>query len=202
MNWLKAACGPDGEFLNVWPGSNPVSNIPSPRVGVRNGLHYSQTSASENSFAVSAATASAWKFGVALLAENAFARHDCPTCWPKAGRYRSKTWTMKSLRKLKRWCPGAGSNHRHCDFQSHALPTELPGHTREPKRRGERAVYREVGRTCPPAFACGFGAACPVSPAASARQARLVPLPQIFGRTRLFGVFGVRLAAGDDVLAG
>jgi hypothetical protein len=25
------------------------------------------------------------------------------------------------------WCPGAGSNHRHCDFQSHALPTELPG---------------------------------------------------------------------------
>ncbi len=26
------------------------------------------------------------------------------------------------------WCPGAGSNHRHCDFQSHALPTELPGH--------------------------------------------------------------------------
>jgi hypothetical protein len=26
------------------------------------------------------------------------------------------------------WCPGAESNHRHCDFQSHALPTELPGH--------------------------------------------------------------------------
>ena len=28
----------------------------------------------------------------------------------------------------KTWCPGAGLNHRHCDFQSHALPTELPGH--------------------------------------------------------------------------
>ena len=28
-----------------------------------------------------------------------------------------------------RWCPGAESNHRHCDFQSHALPTELPGPT-------------------------------------------------------------------------
>jgi hypothetical protein len=26
------------------------------------------------------------------------------------------------------WCPEAGSNHRHCDFQSHALPTELSGH--------------------------------------------------------------------------
>ncbi len=28
---------------------------------------------------------------------------------------------------LKRWCPGAESNHRHADFQSAALPTELPG---------------------------------------------------------------------------
>ena len=26
------------------------------------------------------------------------------------------------------WCLGAESNHRHCDFQSHALPTELPRH--------------------------------------------------------------------------
>ena len=33
------------------------------------------------------------------------------------------------------WCPGAESNHRHCDFQSHALPTELPGHTRRERRR-------------------------------------------------------------------
>src|SRR6478736_6622732 len=59
------------------------------------------------------------------------------------------------------WCPGAGSNHRHCDFQSHALPTELPGHTRGPKGRVERAVYREVGSACPPAFAGGFGVASP-----------------------------------------
>jgi hypothetical protein len=29
--------------------------------------------------------------------------------------------------KFKRWCPGAESNHRHEDFQSTALPTELPG---------------------------------------------------------------------------
>jgi hypothetical protein len=28
----------------------------------------------------------------------------------------------------KEWCPGADLNHRHEDFQSTALPTELPGH--------------------------------------------------------------------------
>ena len=26
-----------------------------------------------------------------------------------------------------KWCPGADLNHRHEDFQSTALPTELPG---------------------------------------------------------------------------
>src|SRR5882762_10240106 len=35
----------------------------------------------------------------------------------------------KERRRTERWCPGAGSNHRHRDFQSRALPTELPGHS-------------------------------------------------------------------------
>lgn len=35
--------------------------------------------------------------------------------------------TPRVRKSVQEWCPGAGSNHRHCDFQSHALPTELPG---------------------------------------------------------------------------
>ena len=30
--------------------------------------------------------------------------------------------------ELQIWCPEAESNHRHEDFQSSALPTELSGH--------------------------------------------------------------------------
>jgi hypothetical protein len=39
-----------------------------------------------------------------------------------------KKKTTKSMRLRHRWCPGADLNHRHADFQSAALPTELPGH--------------------------------------------------------------------------
>src|SRR5262249_39965573 len=35
-----------------------------------------------------------------------------------------------------RWCPGAELNHRHRDFQSRALPTELPGRRTEPRDGG------------------------------------------------------------------
>lgn len=30
--------------------------------------------------------------------------------------------------EMMEWCPRADSNHRHSDFQSLALPTELLGH--------------------------------------------------------------------------
>ena len=40
----------------------------------------------------------------------------------------------------KKWCPGAELNHRHRDFQSRALPTELPGRRTPPERRGEQSA--------------------------------------------------------------
>ena len=61
-----------------------------------------------------------------------------------------------------------------------------------PKGLGERAVYREVGGPCPPGFAFGFAGRGPASGI----------LPKLLAKSRLFGVFGVGLAAGDDVLAG
>src|ERR1700733_4081508 len=36
------------------------------------------------------------------------------------------------------WCPGAELNHRHADFQSAALPTELPGQTAENPGRARK----------------------------------------------------------------
>src|SRR5215831_339782 len=51
------------------------------------------------------------------------------------------------------WCPGAELNHRHCDFQSHALPTELPGHAAVVRGTGGPAVYSGVKPSCPPRLA-------------------------------------------------
>ena len=69
------------------------------------------------------------------------------------------------------WCPGAGSNHRHCDFQSHALPTELPGRSPEPERPEGAAVYSQAIRLCPPRFIRRFGVVWPRG-ALLARSAR------------------------------
>jgi hypothetical protein len=45
-------------------------------------------------------------------------------------------------RRTFKWCPGAELNHRHCDFQSHALPTELPGHFADHAARERRFIVR------------------------------------------------------------
>ena len=46
------------------------------------------------------------------------------------------------------WCPGAESNHRHADFQSAALPTELPGQCPAGPGFLEEG-FSPVQRTCP-----------------------------------------------------
>ena len=79
------------------------------------------------------------------------------------------------LRQVRTWwCPGAGSNHRHCDFQSHALPTELPGHAAGPKTQASgRFIVRSGGCVHPP------------SAAASARRHRLRISSPTYWRIRI-----------------
>src|SRR5271165_3528566 len=49
------------------------------------------------------------------------------------------SYMMQSRRPKHRWCPGAELNHRHTDFQSVALPTELPGRLVRGAYRGNSA---------------------------------------------------------------
>ncbi len=50
-------------------------------------------------------------------------------------------------RAFGKWCPGPESNQRHGDFQSPALPTELPGHLR--RTAVERRSYKREAAGCP-----------------------------------------------------
>src|SRR3546814_13308506 len=57
--------------------------------------------------------------------------------------------------KKNKWCPGTESNRRHCDFQSHALPTELPGLMRFNKNLQSALGAVPIGAAicrCPPHF--------------------------------------------------
>jgi plastocyanin len=65
---------------------------------------------------------------------------------------RHRCWSLRVLGATERW-PGAESNRRHRDFQSRALPTELPGPTqRNPtlKRRVPERGRRDLNPRPPP----------------------------------------------------
>lgn len=102
------------------------------------------------------------------------------------------------------WCPGAESNHRHCDFQSHALPTELPGRApREGPEPIERAGYSGLGAACPPGFAKRLRRARPGCVQAGAglpgsRAAQLSPRQDI-GIIYLFPAVDLVISAGNDI---
>jgi hypothetical protein len=69
------------------------------------------------------------------------------------GSFRRTSRTRR--RSGRRWCLGADSNHRHADFQSAALPTELPRQTtrRTPRFAGAASIKeppRQVQRALEP----------------------------------------------------
>ena len=47
-----------------------------------------------------------------------------------------RSFKRLDILNIFKWCPGAESNHRHEDFQSTALPTELPGQEKGLQREG------------------------------------------------------------------
>lgn len=51
------------------------------------------------------------------------------TPFKELAKIKKALWVKQGfLENSKKWCPLAGSNHGHRDFQSLALPTELRGH--------------------------------------------------------------------------
>ena len=51
----------------------------------------------------------------------------CIVCKPFVTYKLRLSNVTSTLKYGEKWCPGAELNHRHTDFQSAALPTELPG---------------------------------------------------------------------------
>src|SRR5713101_6225880 len=70
--------------------------------------------------------------------------------------------------RTDRWCPGAELNHRHRDFQSRALPTELPGR----RARGRNAARGARGLIEARSGAVQNGCKSTPAPTAAARGRR------------------------------
>ena len=66
--------------------------------------------------------------------------------WKPTAHGRLEVQTVKLETESEEWCPGADLNHRHADFQSAALPTELPGHRRCAAIAAPPAAVQPAGR--------------------------------------------------------
>jgi hypothetical protein len=63
-----------------------------------------------------------------FLTEN-YRSHDFKIVLRKKFPFVRDALKIQEYEGFKKWCPGTESNRRHKDFQSFALPTELPGLT-------------------------------------------------------------------------
>lgn len=74
-------------------------------------------------------------------------RHRVPAVCTQVGRVtappeKQNPWYLAESGVSVFWCPGTESNRRHGDFQSPALPTELPGQRGAIKRISKGGVKR------------------------------------------------------------
>lgn len=99
----------------------------------------------------------------------------------------------KEVGSGRKWCPGPESNQRHCDFQSHALPTELPGHFRPAGTcaAAKWASYRCRIRPClaaimsHPQLTYRPASLLPVAPRPHPARTRVTrPLPAVVGHVQ------------------
>lgn len=126
-----------------------------------------------------------------------------------AGRgERSIAFEFRPLLDLeKEWCPDLDSNQGHCDFQSHALPTELSG------RRGSArprscwwARYSRWRPGCPVALtalqrSCGVPGVCLPKPSRCAGCGRHSAAPRDAMTAPDEVARGIRAMAQDESLA-
>src|SRR4051812_37784257 len=67
-------------------------------------------------------------------------------------------WNCEPSRQRKVWCPGTELNRRHEDFQSSALPTELPGPEGGREKRARKIPCASGGVNAAPSAVHSEGA--------------------------------------------
>ena len=113
----------------------------------------------------------------------------CPLCAPETKLIARSEWIRHNVlsNHRVRWCPGAESNHRHCDFQSHALPTELPGRLAPSRRSGWRLIGAGLRLVQRERGTISRGAALLRTPSASASRHQYAAVETAMHRAATYG---------------